>query len=96
MAPTNAGGGGAGRFSLTAGKKQNHAGDTARAFALPTFHSLRSRPTAVRWIIITVPLATDISINLQAPRILYIGQTYRYSPEGAFYTFSQQIYYLFF
>ena len=33
-------------------------------------------------------------INLYAPCILYIGQTYRYSPEYAFYIFSQQIYYL--
>ena len=32
--------------------------------------------------------------NLQAPCILYIGQAYRYSPEYAFYIFSQQIYYL--
>jgi len=35
-----------------------------------------------------------ISINLYAPCILYIGQAYRYSPEYAFYIFSQQIYYL--
>ena len=36
-------------------------------------------------------------INLYAPCILYIGQTYRYSPEYAFYIFSQQIYiYIFF
>ena len=30
--------------------------------------------------------------NLYAPCILYIGQTYRYSPQYAFYIFSQQIY----
>ena len=35
-------------------------------------------------------------INLYAPRILYIRQAYRYSPEYAFYMFSQQIFYLFF
>jgi hypothetical protein len=34
--------------------------------------------------------------NLYAPRILYIGQTYRSSPEYAFYIFSQQIYLIFF
>jgi hypothetical protein len=33
-------------------------------------------------------------IKLYAPCILYIGQTYRYSPEYSFYIFSQQIYYL--
>jgi len=31
-------------------------------------------------------------LNLQAPCILYIRQTYRYSPEYAFYIFSQQMY----
>ena len=30
--------------------------------------------------------------SLYAPRILYIGQTCRYSPEYSFYIFSQQIY----
>ena len=35
-------------------------------------------------------------INLYAPCILYIGQSYRYSPGGAFYIFSQQIYLIFF
>ena len=33
-----------------------------------------------------------VLINLQAPCIVYIGQAYRYSPEYAFYIFSQQIY----
>jgi len=32
--------------------------------------------------------------NLQAPRFLYIGQAFRYSPENAFYTFNQQIYFI--
>jgi len=31
-------------------------------------------------------------IKLQAPCILYIGQTYRYSTEYSFFIFSQQIY----
>ena len=31
-------------------------------------------------------------LNLYAPCILYIGQTYRYSPEYSFYIFSQQMY----
>jgi len=31
-------------------------------------------------------------INLKAPRFLYIGQAFRYSPENAFYIFNQQIY----
>jgi len=35
-------------------------------------------------------------IKLYAPRILYIGQTCRYSPEYTFYIFSQQIYLIFF
>ena len=32
--------------------------------------------------------------NLQAPRFLYIGQAFRYSPENAFYIFNQQIYFI--
>jgi hypothetical protein len=36
--------------------------------------------------------ASTFVFNLQAAGILYIGQTYRYSPENAFYIFSQQIY----
>ena len=36
--------------------------------------------------------ASLIYINLYAPCILYIGQTYRSSPEYSFYIFSQQIY----
>ena len=35
-------------------------------------------------------------INLYAPCILYIGQTYRYSQEYFFYIFSEQIYLIFF
>jgi len=30
-------------------------------------------------------------INLQAPRFLYIGQAFRYSPENAFYILNEQI-----
>ena len=33
-------------------------------------------------------------INLWAPRFLYIGQAFRYSPENAFYIFNQQIYFI--
>ena len=33
-------------------------------------------------------------INLQAPRFLYIGQAFRYSPEDVFYIFNQQIYFI--
>ena len=36
------------------------------------------------------------SFNLYAPCILYIGQTYRYSPEYAFCICSQQIYLIIF
>ena len=32
--------------------------------------------------------------NFQAPRFLYIGQAFRYSPENAFYIFNQQIYFI--
>jgi hypothetical protein len=39
---------------------------------------------------------TACAVNLYAPCILYIGQTYRYSPEYAFYIFSQQIYLIMF
>ena len=35
-------------------------------------------------------------VNLKAPCVLYIGQTYRYSPEYTFYIFSQQIYFIIF
>ena len=35
-------------------------------------------------------------INLYAPCILYIGQTYRYSTEYTFYIFSQKIYLIIF
>ena len=38
----------------------------------------------------------NTTLNLQAPCILYIGQTYRYSPEYSFYVFSQQIYIIIF
>ena len=34
------------------------------------------------------------AFNLQAPRFLYIGQAFRYSPENAFYVFNQQIYFI--
>ena len=33
-------------------------------------------------------------INLEAPRFLYIGQAFRYSPEYALYIFNQQIYFI--
>jgi len=33
-------------------------------------------------------------INLYAPRFLYIGQAFCYSPENAFYVFNQQIYFI--
>jgi len=36
----------------------------------------------------------EYHINLQAPRILYIGQAFRYSPEDASYIFNQQIYFI--
>ena len=32
--------------------------------------------------------------NLWAPRFLYIGQAFRYSPENAFFIFNQQIYFI--
>ena len=32
--------------------------------------------------------------KLQAPCVLYVGQAFRYSPENAFYTFNQQIYFI--
>ena len=37
-----------------------------------------------------------VALNLYVPCILYIGQTYRYSPVYAFYIFSQQIYFIIF
>jgi hypothetical protein len=33
------------------------------------------------------------TFNLQAPCVLYIGQTFRYSPQNALYIFNQQIYF---
>ena len=33
-------------------------------------------------------------LNIYAPRFLYIGQAFRYSPENAFYIFNQQIYFI--
>jgi len=38
----------------------------------------------------------SVKINLYAPCILYIGQTHRYSPEYAFYIFSEQIHLIIF
>ena len=35
-----------------------------------------------------------LTINLQAPCVLFIGQAFRYSPENAFYLFNQQIYFI--
>ena len=40
------------------------------------------------------PLSPFHHIKLQARRVLYIGQTFRYSPENAFYIFNQQIYFI--
>ena len=37
-----------------------------------------------------------MQFNLYAPCVLYIGQTYRYSPKYSFYIFSQQIYLIIF
>ena len=34
------------------------------------------------------------NFNLWAPRFLYIGQAFRYSPGNAFYIFNQQIYFI--
>ena len=34
---------------------------------------------------------SSVEFNHNVPRILYIGQTYRNSPQYAFYTFSQQM-----
>jgi len=34
------------------------------------------------------------SVNLWAPRFLYTGQAFRYSPENAFYILNQQIYFI--
>ena len=42
-----------------------------------------------RWLMALFQLQ---AINLKAPCILYIGQTYRSSPEYSFYIFNQQIY----
>jgi hypothetical protein len=41
-------------------------------------------------------MASDrgLSINLEAPSVLYIGQAFRYSPENAFYIFNQKIYFI--
>ena len=36
----------------------------------------------------------DHEVNLQAPRVLYIGQAFHYSPDNAFYIFNQQIYFI--
>ena len=36
----------------------------------------------------------SVLFNLYAPRFLYIGQAFRYSPENAFYIFNQQIYFI--
>ena len=44
-------------------------------------------------LVCAVP-TNEFVLKLEAPCILYIGQTYRYSPECAFYIFSQQVYYL--
>jgi len=33
-------------------------------------------------------------INLYAPRFLYIGQAFRYSPENDFHIFNQHIYFI--
>ena len=54
----------------------------------------------LQWLLVslhsTVYGHESLKINLQAPCILYIGQTYRYSPEYTFYIFSQQIYLIIF
>jgi len=45
-------------------------------------------------VILTRLVCSSNLFNLYAPCILYIGQAYCFSPECAFYIFSQQIYYL--
>ena len=37
-------------------------------------------------------MPNEMSVNLWAPCVLYIGQAFYYSPENAFYVFNQQIY----
>ena len=61
-------------------------------------------PLALKGLIHRDVTNTDISntdrteqnalFNLSAPRVLYIGQAFRYSPENAFYIFNQQIYFI--
>ena len=43
-----------------------------------------------------LPYKAALPINLYAPRILYIGQTYRYTTDNTFYIFSRQIYLIIF
>jgi len=73
-------------------------------FYLVTFHARSSHsivgPLLLPAINICLPylprIPVALHINLQAPCIIYTGQTYRYSPEYAFYIFSQQVYFIIF
>ena len=65
-------------------------GQHSEVLILPTVShkSLPNTPT---------PTATYQLLSLcylEAPRFLYIGQGFRYSPENAFYIFNQQIYFI--
>jgi len=52
------------------------------------FWKYKAYATSIFW-------ATNL-VHLWAPCVLYIGQTYRYSPQYSFYIFSQQIYLIIF
>ena len=58
-------------------------------YLCPVYLIIGSSPVHCRSVIM-------LFLNLQAPRVLYIGQTDRSSPQYIFYIFSQQIYLIFF
>jgi len=51
-------------------------------------------PMWLSWLFTRTETITPYTINLQAPRFLYIGQAFRCYPENAFYIFNQHIYFI--
>ena len=65
--------------------------DSQSAKVYPSYNQSRAN-----WVLVfgKISQGPQLDFNLQAPRVLYIGQEIRYSPENAFYIFNHQIYFI--
>jgi len=74
--------------------KKSQADEDENYTFLMSLHITYNKQTAKKKSLYSYKSGQTCWINLYAPCILCIGQAYCYSPECAFYIFSQQIYYL--